>query len=125
MLDDATNTSPSQMGSPVVPGPRLRDIEAEEYGPVVLGPGPSPEDGSCGQFAVAFHTTTSTVAELTRLADVRGVSVPELCRQVIGVFIDQQRGDLGALLAAEGAAARIAELDRGVGPLPPHAEFSD
>ena len=83
---------------------RCRDLEAGSYmvdGPVVLGPGPPPEDGSCGQFAVQFHVTTSTVARLKRIADARGMSVPELCRQVIGVFVAQQEGDLGALLAAE------------------------
>jgi hypothetical protein len=30
--------------------------------------------------------------------------VPELCRQVVGVFVAQQEGELGALLAAEAAA---------------------
>ncbi len=81
-----------------------RDVEAGEYqidGPVVLGPGLPPEDGSCGQFAVQFHLTTTTVVGLKRIADARGVSVPELCRQVVGVFVAQQEGDLGALLAAE------------------------
>ena len=87
------------------------DVEAGEYdidGPVVLGPGSPPEDGSCGQFAVQFHVTTATVVGLKRIADARGVSVPELCRQVVGVFVAQQEGDLGALLAAEaeGAAYR-------------------
>ena len=38
---------------------------------------------------------------LKRIADMRGVSVPEVCRQVIGVFVAQQEGELGALLAAE------------------------
>ena len=60
-----------------------------------------PEDGSCGQFAVQFHVTTATVMGLKRIADARGVSVPELCRQVVGVFVAQQEGELGALLAAE------------------------
>lgn len=81
-----------------------RDVEAGDFtvdGPVVLGPGPAPEDGSCGQFAVQFHVTTSTVVRLKRIADARGMSVPELCRQVVGVFVAQQDGDLGALLAAE------------------------
>ena len=81
-----------------------RDVEAGEYaidGPVILGPGLPPEDGSCGQFAVQFHVTTTTVVGLKRIADARGVSVPELCRQVIGVFVAQQEGELGALLAAE------------------------
>ncbi|MEX0581754.1 MAG: hypothetical protein WD228_11735 [Mycobacterium sp.] len=81
-----------------------RDIEAIEYAiddPVVVGPGLPPEDGSCGQFAVQFHVTTTTVGGLKRIADARGVSVPELCRQVVGVFVAQQLGELGALLAAE------------------------
>ncbi len=81
-----------------------RDIEAIEYAiddPVVVGPGLPPEDGSCGQFAVQFHVTTTTVVGLKRIADARGVSVPELCRQVVGVFVAQQLGELGALLAAE------------------------
>lgn len=81
-----------------------RDAEAIEYaidGPVVLGPGLPPEDGSCGQFAVQFHVTTTTVVGLKRIADARGVSVPELCRQVVGVFVAQQEGELDALLAAE------------------------
>lgn len=84
-----------------------RDVEAGEYaadGPVVVGPGSPPEDGSCGQFAVQFHVTTTTVAALKRIADARGVSVPELCRQVVGVFVAQQEGELGALLAAEAEA---------------------
>ena len=58
------------------------DAEVSEYaidGPVVLGPGLPPEDGSCGQFAVQFHVTTTTVVGLKRIADARGVSVPELC----------------------------------------------
>ena len=81
-----------------------RDIEAIEYAiddPVVVGPVLPPEDGSCGQFAVQFHVTTTTVVGLKRIADARGVSVPELCRQVVGVFVAQQLGELGALLAAE------------------------
>ncbi len=85
-----------------------RDVEASEYaidGPVIVGPGLPPEDGSCGQFAVQFHVTTSTVVGLKRIADARGVSVPELCRQVVGVFVAQQEGELGALLAAEAEAA--------------------
>lgn len=84
------------------------DIEAHEFamdGPVVVGPGAAPEDGSCGQFAVQFHATTSMVAGLRRIAEARGVSVPELCRQVVGVFVAQQEGELGALLAAEAQAA--------------------
>ena len=85
-----------------------RDAEAIEYaidGPVILGPGLPPEDGSCGQFAVQFHVTTTTVVGLKRIADARGVSVPELCRQVVGVFVAQQEGALGALLAAEAEVA--------------------
>lgn len=85
-----------------------RDVEAGEYaidGPVVVGPGLPPEDGSCGQFAVQFHVTTTTVVGLKRIADARGVSVPELCRQVVGVFVAQQEGELGALLAAEAEIA--------------------
>jgi len=84
------------------------DAEVGEYaidGPVVLGPGLPPEDGSCGQFAVQFHVTTTTVVGLKRIADARGVSVPELCRQVVGVFVAQQEGELGALLAAEAEVA--------------------
>ena len=84
------------------------DAEVSEYaidGPVVLGPGVPPEDGSCGQFAVQFHVTTTTVIGLKRIADARGVSVPELCRQVVGVFVAQQEGELGALLAAESEIA--------------------
>ena len=85
-----------------------RDVEAGEYaidGPVIVGPGLPPEDGSCGQFAVQFHVTTTTVVGLKRIADARGVSVPELCRQVVGVFVAQQEGELGALLAAEAEIA--------------------
>jgi hypothetical protein len=88
--------------------PVIGDIEAREFamdGPVVVGPGAAPEDGSCGQFAVQFHATTSMVAGLRRIAEARGVSVPELCRQVVGVFVAQQEGELGALLAAEAQAA--------------------
>ncbi|MDA2892209.1 hypothetical protein PDG61_14895 [Mycolicibacterium sp. BiH015] len=79
-----------------------------EYGvdePVVVGPGPPPEDGSCGQFAVQFHISTSMLLGLKRIADRRGVSVPEVCRQVVGVFVAQQEGELDALLAAETEAA--------------------
>ena len=85
-----------------------RDAEVSEYavdGPVVLGPGLPPEVGSCGQFAVQFHVTTTTVVGLKRIADARGMSVPELCRQVVGVFVAQQEGELGALLAAEAEVA--------------------
>jgi len=92
-----------------------RDFEVGEYaidGPVILGPGLPPEDGSCGQFAVQFHVTTTTVVGLKRIADSRGVSVPELCRQVVGVFVAQQEGELGALLAAE---AEIAEYRPSLG----------
>ncbi|BBY50426.1 hypothetical protein MARA_38940 [Mycolicibacterium arabiense] len=42
---------------------------------------------------------------LSRIATLRGVSVPEVCRQVIGVFVAQQEGKLGALLAAEADVA--------------------
>jgi hypothetical protein len=86
----------------------VRDAEVAEYAvddPVILGPGLPPEDGSCGQFAVQFHVTTTTVVGLKRIADARGVSVPELCRQVVGVFVAQQEGELGALLAAEAEVA--------------------
>ncbi|HPX36942.1 MAG TPA: hypothetical protein PLH92_09875 [Mycobacterium sp.] len=85
-----------------------RDIEAGEFdidGPAVVGPGSPPEDGSCGQFAVQFHVTTTMLVGLKRIADARGVSVPEVCRQVVGVFVAQQEGELGALLAAEAEAA--------------------
>ncbi|HOB50076.1 MAG TPA: hypothetical protein PKK01_12295 [Mycobacterium sp.] len=84
------------------------DAEAAEYGfdaPVVVGPGSPPEDGSCGQFAVQFHVTTTMLVGLKRIADARGVSVPEVCRQVVGVFVAQQEGELGALLAAEAEVA--------------------
>jgi hypothetical protein len=85
-----------------------RDAEISEYaidGPAIVGPGLPPEDGSCGQFAVQFHVTTTTLVGLKRIADARGVSVPELCRQVVGVFVAQQEGELGALLAAEAEIA--------------------
>lgn len=85
-----------------------RDAEVSEYaidGPVIVGPGLPPEDGSCGQFAVQFHVTTTTVVGLKRIADARGLSVPELCRQVVGVFVAQQEGELGAMLAAEAEVA--------------------
>lgn len=87
---------------------RIRAAEVDEFGvdgPVVVGPGSPPEDGSCGQFAVQFHVTTSTLVGLKRIADARGVTVPEVCRQVIGVFVAQQEGELTALLAAEAEAA--------------------
>lgn len=86
---------------------RRQGAEVDEFGvdgPVVVGPGLPPEDGSCGQFAVQFHVTTSMLVGLKRIADARGVSVPEVCRQVIGVFVAQQEGELGALLAAEAEA---------------------
>ena len=87
---------------------RARGADVDEFGSdqlVVVGPGSPPEDGSCGQFAVQFHVSTSMLFGLTRIAGMRGVSVPEVCRQVIGVFVAQQEGDLGALLAAEAEAA--------------------
>lgn len=87
---------------------RARGAEMDEFGaddPVVVGPGSAPEDGSCGQFAVQFHVSTSMLLGLKRIADLRGVSVPEVCRQVVGVFVAQQEGELGALLDAEAEAA--------------------
>ncbi|KAA1430177.1 hypothetical protein [Mycolicibacter arupensis] len=87
---------------------RARRAELGEYAldePVVVGPGSPPEDGSCGQFAVQFHVSTSMLLGLKRIADMRGVNVPEVCRQVIGVFVAQQEGELAALLAAESEAA--------------------
>lgn len=86
---------------------RARRAEMGEYEvdePVVVGPGLPPEDGSCGQFTVQFHVSTSMLVGLTRIAHTRGVSVPEVCRQVVGVFVAQQEGELGALLAAEAEA---------------------
>lgn len=83
---------------------RARRYEVDEFGtddPTVVGPGSLPEDGSCGQFAVQFHVSTSMLVGLKRIADMRGVSVPEVCRQVMGVFVAQQEGELRALLAAE------------------------
>ncbi|MCV7420607.1 hypothetical protein H7K45_08650 [Mycobacterium yunnanensis] len=83
---------------------RARRTEVDEFGapdPTVVGPGSLPEDGSCGQFAVQFHVSTSMLVALKRIADMRGVSVPEVCRQVMGVFVAQQEGELRALLAAE------------------------
>ena len=94
---------------------RARRTEVDELGandPVVVGPGLAPEDGSCGQFAVQFHVSTSMLIGLKRIADLRGVSVPEVCRQVIGVFVAQQEGDLGALLAAE---SEVADYRRSLG----------
>lgn len=93
-----------------------RDVVAGDWAidqPVIVGPGLPPEDGSCGQFAVQFHVSTSTVAGLKGIAAARGVSVSELCRQVVGVFVAQQQGDLGALLAAE-AEASLAPSARSV-----------
>lgn len=84
-------------------GAQVSEYEVDE--PVVVGPGLPPEDGSCGQFAVQFHVSTSMLLGLKRIADMRGVSVPEVCRQVVGVFVAQQEGELGALLAAEAEAA--------------------
>ena len=87
---------------------RARRAEVDQFGtddPVVVGPGSPPEDGSCGQYAVQFHVSTSMLIGLKRIADTRGVSVPEVCRQVIGVFVAQQEGELGALLAAESEVA--------------------
>lgn len=87
---------------------RARRAEVGEYGadePAVVGPGLPPEDGSCGQFAVQFHVSTSMLFGLKRIADMRGVSVPEVCRQVIGVFVAQQEGELDVLLAAEAEVA--------------------
>lgn len=87
---------------------RARAADVDVFGsddPVVVGPGLPPEDGSCGQFAVQFHVSTSMLVGLKRIADMRGVSVPEVCRQVIGVFVAQQEGELGALLAAEAEVA--------------------
>ena len=103
--DPADDVSDAASGGVVE---RSRRAELGEYGadePVVVGPGLPPEDGSCGQFAVQFHVTTSMLVGLKRIADVRGVSVPEVCRQVIGVFVAQQEGELGALLAAEAEVA--------------------
>lgn len=87
---------------------RARGSDVDQLGaddPVVVGPGLPPEDGSCGQFSVQFHVSTSMLVGLKRIADTRGVSVPEVCRQVIGVFVAQQEGELSALLAAEAEAA--------------------
>jgi len=87
---------------------RVRGAEVDEFGvdgPAVVGPGSPPEDGSCGQFAVQVHVTTSMLVGLKRIADARGVTVPEVCRQVIGVFVAQQEGELTALLTAEAEAA--------------------
>lgn len=83
---------------------RVRAADVDAFGvddPVVVGPGPAPEDGSCGQYAVQFHVTTSMLVGLKRIADRQGVTVPEVCRQVMGVFVAQQEGELSALIAAE------------------------
>ncbi|WP_292988489.1 hypothetical protein [Mycobacterium sp.] len=99
--DSADGVGDGAGGGVVVPA---RRSEVSEYGvdePVVVGPGLPPEDGSCGQFAVQFHVSTTMLVGLKRIADLRGVSVPEVCRQVMGVFVAQQDGELGALLAAE------------------------
>lgn len=111
--DDERPEPGSGAGSPLLRHDEIvaqttRDAEAAAYGlddPVVVGPGLPPEDGSCGQFAVQFHVTTTMLVGLKRIADARGLSVPEVCRQVIGVFVAQQEGELGALLAAEAEAA--------------------
>jgi hypothetical protein len=93
-------------GGGAVERARRADVDQfESDDPVVVGPGLPPEDGSCGQFAVQFHVSTSMLVGLTRIADMRGVRVPEVCRQVIGVFVAQQEGELGALLEAEAEAA--------------------
>ncbi|MGW0160223.1 hypothetical protein ACWDUN_12980 [Mycobacterium sp. NPDC003323] len=87
---------------------RTGRAEVDQFGaddPVVVGPGLPPEDGSCGQYAVQFHVSTSMLIGLKRIADTRGVSVPEVCRQVIGVFVAQQEGELAALLTAESEVA--------------------
>lgn len=87
---------------------RARRSEVDEFAAdhlVVVGPGLPPEDGSCGQYAVQFHVSTSMLIGLKHIADMRGVSVPEVCRQVIGVFVAQQEGELGAFLAAESEVA--------------------
>ncbi|TLH60673.1 hypothetical protein C1S81_08815 [Mycolicibacterium neoaurum] len=83
---------------------RARSADVDQFAsddPVVVGPGIPPDDGSCGQYAIQFHVSTSMLVGLTRIAGMRGVSVPEVCRQVIGVFVAQQEGELGALLAAD------------------------
>lgn len=91
-------------GTPEEYAQMRQDVEAADAGPIVIGPGSAPEDGSCGQFAVQFHIPTATLTALKHIAEVRGVSVPDLCRQVVGIFVAQQEGDLGALLAAEAEA---------------------
>jgi hypothetical protein len=103
-FQDLDGCTESPLGRHEVVAQASRDVEAGEYAiddPVVVGPGMPPDDGSCGQFAVQFHVTTTTLVGLKRIADARGVSVPEVCRQVVGVFVAQQEGELGALLAAE------------------------
>ncbi|WP_395309228.1 hypothetical protein V4U86_28745 [Mycobacterium sp. AMU20-3851] len=104
--DSADRAVGGDRGGGIVERPRRTEVD--EFGandPVVVGPGLAPEDGSCGQFAVQFHVSTSMLIGLKRIADMRGVGVPEVCRQVIGVFVAQQEGELGALLAAESEVA--------------------
>jgi len=105
ILDPADDSGDDAKGGVVerARGAELGEYEVDE--PVVVGPGSPPEDGSCGQFVVQFHVSTSMLFALRRIAHLRGVSVPEVCRQVIGVFVAQQEGELGALLAAEAEAA--------------------
>ena len=53
---------------------RARGAEVEQFGaddPVVVGPGLPPEDGSCSQFAVQFHVSTSMVSA-ARIGDSFG-----------------------------------------------------
>ncbi|MCV7282261.1 hypothetical protein H7J88_21760 [Mycolicibacterium flavescens] len=103
---DSADCTAADAGGGVVERARRTEVdEFEANDPVVVGPGLPPEDGSCGQFAVQFHVSTSMLIGLKRIADMRGVSVPEVCRQVIGVFVAQQEGELAALLAAESEAA--------------------
>jgi hypothetical protein len=103
--DSADRTAGGAGGGVVERAHRTEVDEFEANDPVVVGPGLPPEDGSCGQFAVQFHVSTSMLIALKRIADMRGVSVPEVCRQVIGVFVAQQEGELGAILAAESEVA--------------------
>lgn len=103
--DSADRTAGGPSGGVVERARRTELDEFEANDPVVVGPGLPPEDGSCGQFAVQFHVSTSMLIGLRRIADMRGVSVPEVCRQVIGVFVAQQEGELDALLAAESEVA--------------------
>lgn len=55
-------------------------------GPVAVGPGADPADGSV---VVHFHATPAMVARLTHIAAERGVSVADLCGQIVGVFVAQ------------------------------------